>query len=551
MKKVFKTVLAATAACMLATSVMSCAADGTRDDPFSENKDTPTGPALPGANAKTVKGEVVTFKVETSSVNAENTVITVKYDRTAIGAKEKISLVDCDLAVSYNGTAVKMPSVIDFALDEYGAAFEGAKKDGDKILDSKYMKEYKAVINFNKKVNVGDTVTVELKSAKVSGEGANTVDVTCIMVSLIDKDPSVSYYKELVSNDKEYQPLITVAEGNAPADTPSDDTPATPADYVVPEVPALPKEYTNEVSVFSALQTGDNVWNSGTKTEEYKDGAYLVTSGKGWDPNGMATMPVCTSIGDADVLLITLDATHFTVKENSAEYPSYEVKVEDENGGAYVINATDMFKDGSAVISLAEAKAEVPEATKFTLNIRGEGTIVLAQLSLAKANTGDTPAAPEDPSDDVVDIEFENVTSVFSALQTGDSVWNSGTKTVLNEDGTYTVTSGTGWDPNGMATMPVCTSIANADVLILCLDLSDFTVREGSAEYPSYEVKVEDDKGGAYVINATEYVSNGIAIIPLTEAKENVPEATKFTLNIRGEGTIVLSTLSLANISIK
>ena len=135
-------------------------------------------------------------------------------------------------------------------------------------------------------------------------------------------------------------------------------------------------------------------------------------------------------------------------------------------------------------------------------------------------------------------------TSIIGGLEKGNDVWGSGTKTVDNGDGTYTVTDGKGWDASGMATMPVCFTAGALNGfthVVVELDATGFEFRDGSDEYPSFELKVEDDTEAknAKVINATALFKDGVAVIPL-ETVTFLDTASKCTVNLRGTGSVTL-----------
>lgn len=129
----------------------------------------------------------------------------VKYDRTAAGAEELISITEADITIKKNGTVIKTIDKIEFALDEYGGAFEGAKKDPDGKITSgeKDMKEYKVKLSIGETVAVGDKIEVSFTKCKVNtiGSASSSVKPTAIQVALVDIDPSVDYYKELSATE--------------------------------------------------------------------------------------------------------------------------------------------------------------------------------------------------------------------------------------------------------------------------------------------------------------------------------------------------------------
>lgn len=212
MKKNVKTIMGGFLSVALLAGFISCS-NGTSD----ETNQAAQGLNLSGASSASgtaiaeniYSGDLITFKATAASVDSENVNLIIKYDRSAAGAKELISLTDVELEVKLNGTAISMPSTIKFELDEYGALFDNKK-------DSEHYKEYKSKLSINKKIVSDDTVTVQLKKAKVSGEGAASVKLDNVLISLIDTAPTAGktgYYNELCPNNEEYKPLITKKNG--------------------------------------------------------------------------------------------------------------------------------------------------------------------------------------------------------------------------------------------------------------------------------------------------------------------------------------------------
>lgn len=212
MKKNVKTIMGGFLSVALLAGFISCS-NGTSD----ETNQAAQGLNLSGASSASgtaiaeniYSGDLITFKATAASVDSENVNLIIKYDRSAAGAKEQISLNDVELEVKHNGTAISMPSTIKFELDEYGALFDNKK-------DSEHYKEYKGKLSINKKIVSGDTVTVQLNKAKVSGEGAASVKLDNVLISLIDTAPTAGktgYYNELCPNNEEYKPLITKKNG--------------------------------------------------------------------------------------------------------------------------------------------------------------------------------------------------------------------------------------------------------------------------------------------------------------------------------------------------
>ena len=201
MKKVFRNLFAAFAAVALVSSFASCS-DGSNSD--DENTTNTAGKPAEGI---AVTGNEITFNVTVDSTNKDDTVLFVKYDRSAKGAKELITISDAELKISVNGTVTNTVSKISFALDEYGSSFSRAATP---ITDKDDMKEYKTKIPVGAQVKKTDVVKVQLVKGSITGEGKDKVKPGDIVVALVDKAEKVSYYKELCENASEYQTLVKV-----------------------------------------------------------------------------------------------------------------------------------------------------------------------------------------------------------------------------------------------------------------------------------------------------------------------------------------------------
>lgn len=160
----------------------------------------------------TLPEKKITFSVTENSTNDENTTLMFKYDRSAAGAKELVKIEDCGIVVKLNDNETKTISTLEFALDEYGASF--SESDKNPIKDASNMKEYKAKMSLGKKVAKGDEVVVYYNKdvGTISGEGKDADAVKTLVVALIDTDEAVDYYKPLVTEDNNYQPLFEKKE---------------------------------------------------------------------------------------------------------------------------------------------------------------------------------------------------------------------------------------------------------------------------------------------------------------------------------------------------
>ena len=480
MKKSIKLIFGGLFAVALLTNFISCS-DGDDDDDTTQKTETQKGADKNKTEAEAAdvySGDLITFTATKASTSAEDTSLIIKYDRSQAGAKEKISFTDADLEVKHNGTAISMEKTISFELDEYGAKFDDEGSGNDNL------KEYKVKIPLGKKIAAEDTVTVELKSAKVEGEGAKTANLASIVISLIDTAEAANWYTELCANEDEYQTLITKKNGvaldaeeeepaketkpteeataqtvpttsetqkaettnakatanetqktetattsettttenpvtettttettpteTAPTETPATETPAaetpatetpatetpateTPAtETPATETPAAEDETLTKTSILGGIQSGENVWGSGTTTTQNDDGTYTVLAAGagegGWGGN-IAAIPVCFGAGDLagfTHIVFEADLSAFTLNEENPEYPSIELKIANaDDSESKTISATALFSNGKAEIPLTEFNF-LDEATKIQFAIRGSGKIILKDISKAK-----------------------------------------------------------------------------------------------------------------------------------------------------------------------
>lgn len=153
--KLFNKLSAVALAASLVVGFASCST--TTDDPFNPNApltleeyvkseikkaidnggtpakpEDPSKPGKPSGSLKEPKS--LEFHVNADSTNAENTMIFVKYDRSAYGAEEEVKVTDAELNLYINDVKVKTYNEIVFALDEYGAEISSR---GDPISDQK------------------------------------------------------------------------------------------------------------------------------------------------------------------------------------------------------------------------------------------------------------------------------------------------------------------------------------------------------------------------------------------------------------------------------
>ena len=255
--KLFNKLSAVALAASLVVGFASCST--TTDDPFNPNApltleeyvkseikkaidnggtpakpEDPSKPGKPSGSGSLKEPKSLEFHVNANSTNAENTMIFVKYDRSAYGAEEEVKVTDAELNLYINDKKVKTFNEIVFVLDEYGAGFDSRAP----IEDPKAMKEYKAKLSVGQVVKSGDTVKIELVKASVVKVGAASDKITLanLQFALIDTDESVKYYKELAPNAEQFQNICTLEDLTTGEDTESKPEPTpTPDPEPTPE----------------------------------------------------------------------------------------------------------------------------------------------------------------------------------------------------------------------------------------------------------------------------------------------------------------------------
>ena len=153
---------------------------------------------------------------------------------------------------------------------------------------------------------------------------------------------------------------------------------------------AAPAVTLTKTSILSGIQSGDDVWGSGTKTTANADGTYTVVGAGegqgGWGGN-IAAIPVCFGAGDLTGfthIVLEMDASAFTFNADNDQYPPIELKLANDNDSkTKVINATSLFKNGVAEISISSVDF-LAEVTKVQFSLRGKGSVTLKDISKAK-----------------------------------------------------------------------------------------------------------------------------------------------------------------------
>ena len=154
----------------------------------------------------------------------------------------------------------------------------------------------------------------------------------------------------------------------------------------------------------------------------------------------------------------------------------------------------------------------------------------------------DVEEEPETPEPDNEGSEEAPVKKTLTGFMTGDNIWSSGTN-ITESEGVYTATSGTGWDKDGSCSLPVqfaAGTLVGVTKVQATFDLTNFDVRAGSAQYPSYEFKLEWANKGAGIAEGT--LDGNVVTWNLTETQlANLETAHQAMITIRGTGTLKMS----------
>ena len=238
MKKNVKAIFAGLAAAALLAGFSSCS-NGSSDDSLNKPAGSSSGAnQIDTNNDEVFSGDEISFVANVASYDSKDSVLIIKYDRTAEGSDDAISLTNVKLNVTVNGETIETPSTINFELDPYSSFDKSYNYKSEETAAKQH--DYKYKFNLGKKINVNDVVKVQLVSAKVTGAGASRVKLGSLTVSLIDVSQYATvkaYYTELCAEN--YKCLITKKNGadlNAtvaveePANpTPANNTPENPA----------------------------------------------------------------------------------------------------------------------------------------------------------------------------------------------------------------------------------------------------------------------------------------------------------------------------------
>ena len=553
-------------------------------------------------NIKTISDvEDVTFTATKESVGEENTNIVFTYDRSANGAKEKITIKDCNIEVLFNGEKIKTINNLDFALNEYGDFM------GDNAT------QYQCKISIGKKVSPNDIVKVVFisKTGDVSGEGAESAKIDTLTVSLIDNDKDAggedNYYNELVENG--YQKLFpngyvggdTDGEQGNGGDQGNDGGNQGQGGQVGGNGSGGQGQVgggnnggsqggqqgndggnksggSNQgggnndgnqtgsslelTSIIEGIVSGENVWDSGTKTVKEADGSYTVTAageGVGTWGGKIAAIPVQISAGDlvgfSHIVVTEVDISGFTLNEDSEEHPAIELKIaNDDDKKVKVINVTKLLKNNKIEIPLADVGEDIlKDASKVMLNLRGTGTVKIKDISKAKDSSSSSSGSQGNGGEEGSSSEL-NKTSIIGGIVVADDVWGSGTSITKSGD-VYVVVAGTVWDKEGMASIPVSFGAGDLNgyefIVLDGVDINGFKLRGDSDEYPSIELKITYKVGEeeqSKIISATKLLKDNKIEIPLANVEEDfLKKGSQIMFSFRGTGTLKITDISKAN----
>lgn len=143
-----------------------------------------------------------------------------------------------------------------------------------------------------------------------------------------------------------------------------------------------------KTSILSGVQTGENVWGSGTNIVA-SGSEFTVTAGTGWDSSGSATIPVIVAAGDLvgfTHIVIEIDVSAMALRDDSAEYPQMEVIFKsDDDSKSKTLNVTSMYDATKKEIVVPISSVDfLSKVTKFQIGFRGTGSATLKDVSKAK-----------------------------------------------------------------------------------------------------------------------------------------------------------------------
>lgn len=405
--KLFNKLSAVALAASLVVGFASCST--TTDDPFNPNApltleeyvkseikkaienggaqakpEDPSKPGKPSGSLKETKS--LEFHVNADSTNAENTMIFVKYDRSAYGAEEEVKVTDAELNLYINDVKVKTYNEIVFVLDEYGAEITSRGP----IEDPKAMKEYKAKLSVGKAVKSGETVKIELVKASVVKVGAASDKITLanLQFALIDTDPSVDYYKELAPNEEQFQNICTLEDLTTGEDTeskpgeeqkPSENPTPTPDEKPEPEDSGLlPKA--------ADLSWGTPVSVAGSSFESATDNSSIkITYVSNKDTAQYYKFKMMCGNGNENELFAG-DATGFTIDKESVD------NLDNLHGCGFDVAPSET----PAVITYKPSTEEWAKIKAGEFRLIGNGAKI-TKIELEAAAGGEEPAPTPDP----------------------------------------------------------------------------------------------------------------------------------------------------------
>ena len=382
MKKIAK-VFAVFAAIALLGTAVSCNSSDDGSDPFAKNPQ-PVGPSG-GGGGDSISGDTLVFNVTADGGTAEDTVLFVKYDRSAAGADELISITNAEFNIWRNDSLIKTYTTIEFALDEYGSSFSGAQTP---ITDQADMKEYKVKLPVGSTVKKGDVIKVKLAKGTIAGPGKAVVKPENIQVALIDIT-APAYYKEI--SDTEYQPLVSSTPVQ-PEDDPDD------ANYK--KVITLVKNtYATNPESQAKVETG---------IERVAVGNKVTVKMKG----------KATRAFKAELFIVDTTKAANYWKELAPKYPA------DAEGGTpteFIFPAEFTFEHS---FEITEAPAGTGSTSvMFAINaLDGDDTIKLKCTEYSIVRTGDLPDPTPTPTEKTIDVAVNHYDGADHGIQYTEAV---------------------------------------------------------------------------------------------------------------------------------
>ena len=289
-----------------------------------------------------------TFPVTVASTDAANTVLLIKYNRSAAGADELISISDAELKVWKNDTLIKTFDSISFALDNYGESFDDSDKNP--IKNASNMKEYKVKLSIGTTVASGDNVKVEFTKGTISGAGKDKVKAgQDIVVALVDIAESAGWYKELCEKSNEYKAIFGKATVSTASATPAPTPAATTTNYKAYTLTTSKAAKKDDVGLTFQYFAGDS-----------EEPATIT----------LTNLKVSVKIGDADAVEKTFDSV-------TIEHHTWDANAKESNARVNLGlgSATEEIASGTTVVLkvLSATVSDTSKASSINFSLQQDG----------------------------------------------------------------------------------------------------------------------------------------------------------------------------------